>query len=61
MGKVVASKKNPGLWGIKLALDSDVEIKDASGKVKTVEANGVIPIIRNLKIKFNDNTIGEIR
>ena len=42
-------------------LDSDVEIKDASGKVKIVEANGVIPIIRNLKIKFNDNTIGEIR
>ena len=27
VGKVIASKKNPGLWGIKLALDSDVVIK----------------------------------
>ena len=61
VGKVVANKNNPSLWGIKLALLEDVEIKDASGNTKTVASDGIIPIIRNLKIKFNENTIGEIR
>jgi DNA-binding helix-hairpin-helix protein with protein kinase domain len=61
VGRVIASKKNPGLWGIKLALDGDIEIKDAAGNVKTVAADGVIPIVRNLKIKFNEHTIGEIK
>lgn len=60
VGKVIASKKNPGLWGIKLDLASDVLIKDSSGQEKTVAKDGVIPIIRNLKIKFNDTTVGEI-
>ena len=61
VGIVVANKKNPSLWGIKLALNNSVEIKDAEGNVKVVEPNGVIPIVRNLKIKFNENTIGEIK
>ena len=61
VGRVVSNKNNPSLWGIKLALDGDVEIKDAAGKTKVVAKDGVIPIVRNLKIKFNDNTIGEIR
>ena len=38
-----------------------VEFKDADGNVKQIAGNGVIPIVRNLKIKFNENTIGEIR
>ena len=61
VGIVVANKNNPSLWGIKLALNSPVEIKDADGNVKQIAGNGVIPIVRNLKIKFNENTIGEIR
>ena len=61
VGIVVANKLNPSLWGIKLALNCGVEIKDASGTVKQIDANGVIPIVKNLKIKFNENTIGEIR
>ena len=61
VGRVVSNKNNPSLWGIKLALDTDVEIKDSAGKTKIVAKDGVIPIIRNLKIKFNDKTIGEIR
>ena len=60
VGKVIASKKNPGLWGIKLALDHPVDIKDSTGQVKTVSGDGVIPIIRDLKIKFSDAVIGEI-
>ena len=61
VGRVVSNKNNPSLWGIKLALNTDVEIKDSAGKTKIVAKDGVIPIIRNLKIKFNDKTIGEIR
>ena len=61
VGRVVSNKNNPSLWGIKLALDTDVEIKDSAGKTKVVAKDGVIPIIRNLKIKFGDKTIGEIR
>ena len=45
-----------------VAIDANkVEIKDADGNVKEIDGNGVIPIVRNLKIKFNENTIGEIR
>jgi hypothetical protein len=61
VGIVVANKKNPALLGIKLALQGNVEIKDAEGKVREIAGDGVIPIVRNLKIKFNENTIGEIR
>lgn len=61
VGIVVANKNNPSLWGIKLALNDSVEIKDADGNVREIDGNGVIPIVRNLKIKFNENTIGEIR
>lgn len=61
VGRVVANKNNPSIWGIKLDIAEDVEIKDAQGRCMIVAHNGVIPIVRNLKIKFNDNTIGEIR
>ena len=58
---VVSNKNNPSLWGIKLALNNSVEIKDEQGNIKVVDKNGVIPIVRKLKIKFNENTIGEIK
>ena len=61
MGKVVVNKNNPSLWGIKLALENDVEIKDCKGNEKVVAKDGVIPIVRNLKIRFKENLIGEIK
>ena len=61
VGLVVVNKNNPSLWGIKMALLESVEVKDAEGAVKEVAGNGVVPIVKNLKIKFNENTIGEIR
>ena len=61
IGIVVANKKNPSVWGIKLANYNDVLIKDADGNERTVAKDGVIPIVKNLKIKFNENVIGEIR
>lgn len=61
VGKVVVNKNNPSLWGIKLALENDVEIKDCEGNEKVVAKDGVIPIVRNLKIRFKENLIGEIK
>ena len=58
--KVVQNKNNPDLWGIKLQLNNDVEIKDKNNVVKTIAKDGVIPIINGLKIKFNDNLIAQI-
>ena len=52
MGKVIVSKKDPSRWGIKLRLDNGVEIMDSTGSIKSIEKDGVIPIIKNLKIKF---------
>ena len=60
IGKVVINKNNPSLWGILLDLPSNVLIKDKSGHEKEIDKNGVIPIINELKIKFNDTTIGQI-
>ena len=60
IGKVIVNKNNPSLWGIMLNIDHDVLIKDKEGKEKVIKGNGVIPIVNGLKIKFNDNTIGEI-
>lgn len=61
VGKVVVNKNNSSLWGIKLALENDVEIKDCEGNEKVVANDGVIPIVRNLKIRFKENLIGEIK
>lgn len=61
VGKVVTNKNNPSLWGIKLALNENVEIEDAEGNKKTIGGEGVVPIIRNLTIKFPTGQIGEIK
>ena len=61
VGKVIQNKKNPALWGIRINTDHDIEIKDNEGNIKIVSQSlGVIPIVTNLKIKFAENTIGEI-
>ena len=58
--EVIVNKNNKELWGIKLDLEEDVYIKDSKDNEKTIPANGVVPIISNLKLKFNDNVIGQI-
>ena len=60
IGRVIQNPKKPSIWGIKLDLENDIEIKDSQGNVKSVDKKGVITIINNLLIKFNDNTIGKI-
>ena len=54
MAKVIASKKDPSKWGIKLRLENDVIITDQTGVSKNIDKEGVIPIIKNLKIQFKD-------
>ena len=60
IGKVVVNKNNPSLWGIMLRLNNSVLIRDKTGKEKTIDKDGVIPIISDLKIKFSDTAIGQI-
>ena len=61
VGMVIVNKNNPSLWGIRLALLNEVEVQDGTGNVKTIAGTGVIPIVKNLKITFDDHTKGEIR
>lgn len=61
VGEVIVNKKNPSLWGIKLNLDHDILIKDINGNTKTIDGDGVIPIVNNLKIKFSDDCIALIK
>ena len=61
VAKVVVNKNNSALWGIKLNLDNDVLIKDQAGTVKNILGSGVIPIVNNLKIKFSDECVAEIK
>lgn len=60
IAKVIKNKNNPNLWGIKLNLDKDVYIKDVNGNEKIIQHDGVIPIISNLKIKFDDGVIAQV-
>ena len=60
IGRVIINKNNPLLWGIQLKMNNDVLIKDKNGKEKTIDKDGVIPIINGLTIKFNDSVSGEI-
>ncbi|MBO4286158.1 MAG: hypothetical protein J5880_02355, partial [Bacilli bacterium] len=60
IGRVIVNKNNPGLWGIELRMPNEVLIKDKNGREKVVSNNGVIPIVNELKIKFNDTAIGQI-
>ena len=61
IGEIIQNKNNPSLWGMRINTNNDILIKDSTGKEKIIPAGGVIPIIKGLKIKFNENTIGEIR
>ena len=57
---LIVNKNNPSLWGIKLNLDKNILIKDSHNNEKEINNLGIIPIIKDLKIKFDDGLIGEI-
>ncbi|MCR4660595.1 MAG: hypothetical protein K5765_01180 [Clostridia bacterium] len=60
VGKVIINKNNPSLWGIQLKLNQSVTIEDINGRKKTIAGDGVIPIINNLKVYYDQKLIGTI-
>ena len=60
IGKVIANKNNPGLWGIRVG-QGGITIEDSKGTTKEIASGGIIPIVRNLTINFNENIKGEIK
>lgn len=60
IGCIIPSKTNSNIWGIKLNLDHNIQVKDSYGNLRTINKDGVIPIIDNLEIKFDTNLIGII-
>lgn len=60
IGRVVANPKHPEIWGIRTDGVGDVMVQDQSGIQRLVPDGGIIPIVRGLKIKLNQNMIGEI-
>ena len=61
IARVITSKTNPSLWGLKIKLDNDVKIIDSHGQSRIVSKDGVIPLINNLTIEFNNQTIATIK
>jgi hypothetical protein len=61
VANVIASRDNPNIWGIRNVTAQSFTITDAKGVKKIIPPNGVIPIVRNITIQFNDDTKGEIR
>lgn len=57
---VITNKNNPNLWGIKLDINEDIKIVDAFNAEKVIKKDGVIPIIKNLKIEFPEEVAGKI-
>lgn len=61
IGEVITAKNNAGFWGIRIDIGKDIQIKDSAGNIKIIKNNGVFPILNNLYIQFDENTIGEIK
>jgi hypothetical protein len=61
VGMVIVNKNNPSLWGIKFKLENEIQVKDKDENVKEIDKNGVVPIVNNLKIKFSDECVAEIK
>ena len=58
---VITGRKNAAVWGIKLECGRSAKLTDAKGNEKDISVNGVVPILRNLKIEFSDRVHGEIK
>ncbi len=60
VGRVEANPRHAGIWGIRISGIGDITVRDRAGTEKQIRDGGIIPIVRGLKIKFNEKTIGEI-
>ncbi len=61
VGEVICNKNNPSIWGLRIKNEGNILIKDSNGNERTIASGGVIPIVKGLKIRFNENVIGEIK
>jgi len=61
VGIVLSNPNRPSLWGIRFDGAGEIMIRDDAGTEKTVPDGKVIPIVRNLKLKFKNNATAQIQ
>ena len=61
VGRVVANPARPSLWGIRFDGVGDIVIRDASGAERIVTDGGVVPVVRELELKFQNNRTAIIK
>jgi serine/threonine protein kinase len=60
-GEVVVNNKNPNLWGIKNLSNISWQEHAPDGNIKTVEKNGVAPVLSGISISFGNGVTAEIK
>lgn len=60
IGIVVSARNDPSRLGIRILDDISVRIQDPEGNEAKIVWNQVIPLIRHLKLYFEDGSVGEI-
>ncbi|GHU52456.1 hypothetical protein AGMMS49975_08260 [Clostridia bacterium] len=61
IGEVVVNKKNPNLWGIKNLVGDTWQEITPDGNTKSVELNGAIRVLENIKVSFGSGVTAEIK
>lgn len=61
IARVVANPSRPTLWGIRFDGVGDITIEDETGAKKIIPDGKVVPIVRNLRLGFQNNMTGEIK
>jgi serine/threonine protein kinase len=54
-GQVIRNKSNPGLWGIRNLTNDTWMAQYPDGNVKTIVKDGVVPVLRGMRIDFGAN------
>lgn len=60
VGEVIRNPKDPNKWGIRNLSGMPWTITTASGEIKNIDHNGVVPVIAGLKIRFTKDVTGEL-
>lgn len=61
VGRVIANPVRPSLWGIRLDGVGDIVIRDSAGAERIVTDGGVVPVVRELELKFQNNRTAIIK
>jgi ribosomal protein L37AE/L43A len=60
VGEVIRNPKDPNKWGIRNLSGMPWTITTASGEIKNIDHNGVVPVMAGLKIRFTKDVTGEL-